>query len=106
MTVKTLSRIEIRLVFCSSPLHTSPLPSHFLPFPPPLTFRSGMSATSSQAFRARLSSETILIPTRHDPKSSQRIVLWKDVQRCFEHAKYIMYRREMVPFLTDDDFEE
>ncbi|KAK3815358.1 MAG: hypothetical protein J3Q66DRAFT_441491 [Benniella sp.] len=65
-----------------------------------------MSATSSQAVRSRSSSETILIPVRQDPRSGQHIVLWKDIQRCFENAKYIMCRREMIPFLTDDDFED
>jgi hypothetical protein len=64
-----------------------------------------MSATSSQAFRAR-SSKTILIPTRQDPKSGLRIVLWKDILRCFKNAEYVMYDQEMVLFLTDDEFEE
>jgi hypothetical protein len=65
-----------------------------------------MSAIPSQAFRSRLSSETILIPTRHDNKSGQRIVLWKDILRYFEHAKCLMHGQEMVLFLTDDEFEE
>ncbi|KAK3815357.1 MAG: hypothetical protein J3Q66DRAFT_441490 [Benniella sp.] len=65
-----------------------------------------MSAIPSQAFRARFSSETILIPTRHDNKSGQRIVLWKDILRYFEHAKCLMHGQEMVLFLTDDEFED
>ncbi|KAK3815354.1 MAG: hypothetical protein J3Q66DRAFT_370682 [Benniella sp.] len=65
-----------------------------------------MSATPSQAFRARLSSETTLIPTRHDNKSGQHIVLWKDVQRCFKDAEYVRDGQEMVLFLTDDEFED
>jgi len=65
-----------------------------------------MSAAPSQAFRARLSSETTLIPTRHDIKSGQHIVLWKDILRCFKDAEYVRDGQEMVLFLTDDEFEE
>ena len=65
-----------------------------------------MSTASSQAFRARLSSETTLIPTRHDSKSGQRIVLWKDVLRCYKNAEYVRHGQEMVLFLTTDEFEE
>ncbi|KAF9936877.1 hypothetical protein BGZ65_001973 [Modicella reniformis] len=65
-----------------------------------------MSKMSSQAFRARFSSEIIAIPTRHDTKCGQRVVRWKDIQQCFENAKYIMNGGEAVLFLTDDDLDE
>ncbi|KAK3815379.1 MAG: hypothetical protein J3Q66DRAFT_441512 [Benniella sp.] len=65
-----------------------------------------MSEVPSQLFRTQSSSKVVSIPTRLDTKSGTRIVLWRDVQRFFEHAKYIMCGQDMVLFLTDDDFEE
>jgi hypothetical protein len=64
-----------------------------------------MSAPSSQALRCQSSSKIISIPTRHDPKSNQRVVLLKDIQLSFEHVKRIMSGGEAVLFLADDDFE-
>ncbi|KAK3818441.1 MAG: hypothetical protein J3Q66DRAFT_337638 [Benniella sp.] len=65
-----------------------------------------MSAPSSQAFRTQSSSKIISIPTRHDPKSNQRVVLLKDIQLSFEHlVKRIMCGCEVVLFLADEDFE-
>jgi hypothetical protein len=65
-----------------------------------------MSEVASQAFRAQSSSKVISIHTRLDKKSGARVVLWRDIQRFFEHAKFIMHGQDMVLFLTDDDFEE
>jgi hypothetical protein len=59
-----------------------------------------------QRFRAKYSSEIISIPTRHDPKTRQRVVRWKDILLCFENAKYVMDGGNTVLFLTDDDLEE
>ncbi|KAF9352225.1 hypothetical protein BGX34_000122 [Mortierella sp. NVP85] len=65
-----------------------------------------MSAPSSQAFRTQSSSKIISIPTRHDPKSNQRVVLLKDIQLSFEHVvKRIMCGDEVALFLADEDFE-
>jgi hypothetical protein len=65
-----------------------------------------MNQQHSQAFRARNSSEIITIPTRHDPKSGQRVVRWKDIQQYFENAKGVLNGKDAVLFLTDDDLEE
>ncbi|KAF9362412.1 hypothetical protein BGX34_006231 [Mortierella sp. NVP85] len=65
-----------------------------------------MNQQLSQAFRARNSSEIITIPTRHDPKSGQRVVRWKDIQQYFENAKGILNGKDAVLFLTDDDLED
>ncbi|KAF9357465.1 hypothetical protein BGX34_009360 [Mortierella sp. NVP85] len=65
-----------------------------------------MSGTHSQAFCTQSSSKIISIPTRHDPKTAQRVVRWKDILQCFENAKYVMNGGETVLFLTDDDLED
>ncbi|KAG0220688.1 hypothetical protein BGX31_010698 [Mortierella sp. GBA43] len=59
-----------------------------------------------QAFRSRSSSEVVTIPTRHDSKSGQRVVRWKDIKQHFENAKTILNGKYSVLFLTDDDLEE
>jgi len=65
-----------------------------------------MSSPLSQAFRTQSSPKIISIPTRHDPKSNQRVVLLKDIQLSFEHVvKRIMCGGEVVLFLADEDFE-
>jgi hypothetical protein len=58
-----------------------------------------------QAFRTS-TSKVITIPTRHDPKSGQRVVRWKDVQQYFENAKGVLSGEGAVLFLTDDGLEE
>lgn len=65
-----------------------------------------MSGSLSQAFRAQSSSKVITIPTRHDAKSQQRVVRWKDILQYFENAKGVMNEEDAVLFLTDDDLEE
>ncbi|KAG0246137.1 hypothetical protein B0O80DRAFT_426407 [Mortierella sp. GBAus27b] len=65
-----------------------------------------MSGPLSQAFRAQASSKVIAIPTRHDNKSAQRVVRWKDVLQYFENAKGLMNGEDAVLFLTDDDLED
>ena len=65
-----------------------------------------MDGTFLQQFRAQSSFHVISIPTRLDTKSGVRIVLWRDIQRCFEHARYILCGQDVVLFLTDDNFEE
>ncbi|KAG0207206.1 hypothetical protein BGX31_002615, partial [Mortierella sp. GBA43] len=65
-----------------------------------------MSETPSQAFRVRLSSEVITIPTRHDPKSGQRVVRWIDIQRYFKDAQGVLNGKDAVLFLTNDDLED
>ncbi|KAK3813949.1 MAG: hypothetical protein J3Q66DRAFT_411256 [Benniella sp.] len=65
-----------------------------------------MSEVPSQAFRAQSSSKVISIHTRLDKKSGTRIILWRDIQRLFKHAEFIMHGQDIVLFLTDDDFEE
>lgn len=65
-----------------------------------------MSGIQTQAFRALLSSRVVSIPTRHDAKSRQRVVRWKDVLLCFESAKYAMNGDDIALFLTDDNLDE
>jgi hypothetical protein len=59
-----------------------------------------------QAFQPRSSSNVIAIPTRHDPKSGQYVVRWKDIQQCFKDAQYVLHEGQAVMFLTDEDLEE
>ncbi|KAG0205946.1 hypothetical protein BGX28_002538 [Mortierella sp. GBA30] len=65
----------------------------------------------TQIFRATLPSgealptPTIGVTARRD-KAGQQIVLWKEVQRVFENAKYIVKDGSVVSFMMDDDFEE
>ncbi|KAF9353440.1 hypothetical protein BGX34_011565 [Mortierella sp. NVP85] len=65
-----------------------------------------MSAATSQAFRAQSSSKVITIPTRHDNKSNQRVIRWKDIQLHFKDAQYVVDGEDIVLFLTDDDLED
>ncbi|KAF9960115.1 hypothetical protein BGZ65_012743 [Modicella reniformis] len=65
-----------------------------------------MNDAPLQGFRAESSSKVTFIPARHDPKSKQLILRWKDIQSCFENAKRIMNGKAVVLFLTDDDLED
>jgi hypothetical protein len=65
-----------------------------------------MSALPSQTFRSQSSSKVVVLPTRHDPKSGQRVIRWKDIQQCFKDAQYVTHNGLVVMFLTDDDLEE
>jgi hypothetical protein len=65
-----------------------------------------MNTSLSQAFRAQSHAKVITIPTRHDPKSKQRIVRWKDIQQFFMDAQGVMNGDDAVLFLTDDDLDE
>ncbi|KAG0232829.1 hypothetical protein BGX31_005008 [Mortierella sp. GBA43] len=64
-----------------------------------------MNEAHLQAFRTS-TSKTITIPTRHDPKSGQRVVRWVDIQRCFKNAQCILNGEDAVLFLTDENLEE
>ncbi|KAF9988274.1 hypothetical protein BGZ65_009502, partial [Modicella reniformis] len=64
-----------------------------------------MNETPLQAFRAESSSKVINVPSRHDHKTRQHIVLLRDIQQYFEHIKGIMNGNTTVLFLTDDNFE-
>lgn len=65
-----------------------------------------MSGALSQGFKARSSFKVVTIPTRHDTKSGQRVVRWKDILQYFKDAEGIMNGEDAVLFLTDDDLEE
>jgi len=67
---------------------------------------SHMSTTPLQAFRAQSSSNLISIPTRHDLKSNQHVVLWRDIQRLFQSAENIMHGGDAVLFVTNEELEE
>ncbi|KAK3821021.1 MAG: hypothetical protein J3Q66DRAFT_437962 [Benniella sp.] len=60
----------------------------------------------TQAFRCRSSGKIVNIETFIDPKSGERIVLWKDVQRAFKNAESIWKGSCMLSFLKDENFEE
>ncbi|KAK3815404.1 MAG: hypothetical protein J3Q66DRAFT_370733 [Benniella sp.] len=65
-----------------------------------------MSATPSQAFRARSSSKIISIPTRLDPTSKQHVVLLMDIQLSFGHVRRIMRSGgDTVVLLTDENLQ-
>ncbi|KAF9896067.1 hypothetical protein BX616_008204, partial [Lobosporangium transversale] len=72
----------------------------------------------SQAFRPRpsfprgpqLSSSTSsaklrIIPTRLDPKSGQRVILWNDIVSQFPKAERVVNGDRAILFLTNDNFE-
>jgi len=112
-----LQHVQIRFLKVLAPfplfhLLTSLFLNPTLPTPPPHipslspSLLSGMSTTSSQAFRAQSSSKVVSIPTRYDDKRKLRVIRWKDIQLCFKDAEYIMYNGDVVLFLTDDDLEE
>jgi hypothetical protein len=65
-----------------------------------------MGETSSQAFRAQSSSKVVSIPTRYDGKSDQHVIRWKDIERYFKNAQYVMDGENVVLTLTGDDLEE
>lgn len=65
-----------------------------------------MSETHSQAFRAKNSSEVTTIPTRHDPRTGQRVVRWIDIQQYFKNAQGLLNGEDAVLFLINDDLEE
>ena len=71
-----------------------------------------MSEHYRQAFQAHASpyssslSEPVDINTRWDKKTCQHMILWKDIQLAFKNAEYIIDNGAIVPFMTDDDFNE
>ncbi|KAK3815401.1 MAG: hypothetical protein J3Q66DRAFT_370728 [Benniella sp.] len=64
-----------------------------------------MNSTPLQAFRSQSSPEIISIPTRHDPKNNQHVVLWTDIQQSFGSVKRIMRSGATVVFLTDENLQ-
>ncbi|KAF9199790.1 hypothetical protein BGZ49_010055 [Haplosporangium sp. Z 27] len=66
----------------------------------------GLDKQPTQAFCIHSSNETIDIWPLKDPKSGFYFVLWKDIQRVFENAKFVKYGTHYVPFMKDDNFEE
>ncbi|KAF9930703.1 hypothetical protein BGZ65_005198, partial [Modicella reniformis] len=65
-----------------------------------------MSGSPSQAFRVDSSSKVTTIPTRHDPKTGQRVVRWIDIQQYYKNAIGILNGVDAVLFLTNDDLED
>ncbi|KAF9941725.1 hypothetical protein BGZ65_001853 [Modicella reniformis] len=59
-----------------------------------------------QAFRSRLADEIVDIPVRMDPRTGNYIVLWSDIQDGFENAKSVRKGTSLVPFITNDNFEQ
>ncbi|KAI8596717.1 hypothetical protein EDD21DRAFT_438449 [Dissophora ornata] len=59
----------------------------------------------SQAFRAHLSHNIICIPTQFDNKTNQHVVCWDDIKQCFENAKYVLNRGEVVPFIKGNNLK-
>ncbi|KAG0226068.1 hypothetical protein BGX31_007412 [Mortierella sp. GBA43] len=41
-----------------------------------------------------------------DSKAGHHIVLWRDIQRVFEGARFVLDDNSLVSLMTDDDFEE
>ncbi|KAF9291050.1 Vacuolar protein 8 [Mortierella alpina] len=48
----------------------------------------------------------VYIEPRCDPKTNKHIVLWKDIQRVFADAKYVLDGEKVVSFMVDDDFND
>ncbi|KAF9980664.1 hypothetical protein BGZ65_004826, partial [Modicella reniformis] len=65
-----------------------------------------MNETPLQKFQAQSSSKLVSIPARHDPKSSQLVIRWRDIQQWFANAMGILNGEAVVLFLTDDDLED
>lgn len=59
-----------------------------------------------QAFRSNSIDKVIHVPAKMDSKAGHHIVLWKDIQRVFKGADFIMHEASMVSFMTDENFEE
>ncbi|KAF9353251.1 hypothetical protein BGX34_011714 [Mortierella sp. NVP85] len=59
-----------------------------------------------QAFRSKSIDKVIHVPAKMDSKAGHHIVLWKDIQRVFKGADFIMHEASMVSFMTDENFEE
>ncbi|KAK3821120.1 MAG: hypothetical protein J3Q66DRAFT_438038 [Benniella sp.] len=59
-----------------------------------------------QAFRSSSSDKIIHILAKLDPKKGHHIVLWRDIQRAFEGARFIMDGASYVPFILDENFDE
>ncbi|KAG0001393.1 hypothetical protein BGZ65_003534 [Modicella reniformis] len=60
----------------------------------------------TQAFLSRSTDEAIKIIARRDLKSGDHIVLWSDILSVFKNADYIMRGEFLVPFLTDENFDQ
>ncbi|KAG0226067.1 hypothetical protein BGX31_007411 [Mortierella sp. GBA43] len=59
-----------------------------------------------QALRCKAMDEIMNVPARMDPKAGHYIVLWRDIQRVFENAKFVRNGTSLVPFMTEENFEE
>ena len=59
-----------------------------------------------QSLRDQFSSEIFTVNARHDKKTGDCIVLWKDIQRGFPNVQYVLDGSNVVSFMTDDNFEE
>ncbi|KAG0228365.1 hypothetical protein BGX31_006595, partial [Mortierella sp. GBA43] len=59
-----------------------------------------------QGFRCCLTDDVLHIATRLDPKTGERVVLWRDIQAGFENLKSIRNGRSVIPLLTDEDLLE
>ncbi|KAG0226066.1 hypothetical protein B0O80DRAFT_531998 [Mortierella sp. GBAus27b] len=59
-----------------------------------------------QALRSRATDEIINVPARMDSKAGHYIVLWRDIQRVFENAKFVRNGTTLVSFMVDENFEE
>ncbi|KAG0366768.1 Vacuolar protein 8 [Gamsiella multidivaricata] len=70
-----------------------------------------MTNNPSQSFRASFPPGTpppnpIEISSRYDKTTGQQIILWRDIQRVFENAKYVRNGSLVVSFLADENFQE
>ncbi|KAF9573179.1 hypothetical protein EC968_008921 [Mortierella alpina] len=65
-----------------------------------------MDSQPPQAFYVPHLNRSANIPLRYDNSRKCSIVLWRDVERFCPHARYAMVGEDIVPFLSDDDFNE
>ncbi|KAG0228366.1 hypothetical protein B0O80DRAFT_501582 [Mortierella sp. GBAus27b] len=59
-----------------------------------------------QEFQRRSSEDVVRITTRVDPRTKERVVLWRDIQSGIKNAESIWNGNSLVSFLTDDNLEE
>ncbi|KAK3821020.1 MAG: hypothetical protein J3Q66DRAFT_366771 [Benniella sp.] len=81
-------------------------PSTFFLAPQIPSTRTTRQMQPTQSFRCRTSGKVANVQTLVDPKTKERIVLWRDIQRAFKNAASIWEGNNILSFLTDENLEE
>ncbi|KAF9913438.1 hypothetical protein BX616_010034 [Lobosporangium transversale] len=67
--------------------------------------QQGFRAVSASDLRP-LSDAVFYIQTRIDTDTGQHVFMWKDIQRVFSNAKYLLDGTLVVPFMTNQCYED